>query len=302
MSKQLSPLRYPGGKAQLEAFFRSLLSIQKIDNITYVEPFAGGAGLALSLLFSNHVQKIIINDFDRAIYSVWYSILNFTNEFISKLENTQITIDEWHVQKEIYKNANDNSLFDLGFATFFLNRTNHSGILKGGVIGGKNQNGNFKLDCRFNKKALIMKIEEISKHKDNIEVHNLDVIKFIDEVISHEKIENTFIFFDPPYFQKGKDLYTNFFVYEDHHNLSQEIIKKLNDHLWVTTYDECPEIKELYKQSNGYVYSLNYCLSQKKQARELMYFSNKISDLELIVDNQLSFANRINSKENSISI
>ena len=94
-----------------------------------------GSGLALSLLYNNLVSNIIINDIDKSIYAFWHSILVYNKKFCQKIIDIDVTLDEWHKQKEIYNNPKS-KIFDLGFATFFLNRTNYSGIIKGGPIGG----------------------------------------------------------------------------------------------------------------------------------------------------------------------
>ena len=157
-----SPLRYPGGKARLATFLGDVITLNKIVNCTFVEPFAGGAGAALTLLFLEKVDSIIINDFDKAIYSFWDSILLDTDSFIEKLETVDLTIHEWERQKEIY-NSVDSTKLELGFASFYLNRTNRSGIIEGGPIGGRNQSGKWKIDARFNRINLIERIKKISK-------------------------------------------------------------------------------------------------------------------------------------------
>jgi len=275
MVSSLSPLRYPGGKKQLEKFIVELFTLQEMDNITYIEPFAGGSGLALSLLKNNYVNKLIINDFDKNIYAFWHSILHNHDEFINKIENTPITIDEWKHQKQIYSQSNCVDLLSLGFSTFFLNRTNRSGIIKAGVIGGKKQLGNYKIDCRFNKTALIKKIEIIASLKKRIKLTNLDATIFIKKIIKKVSFEKAFIFFDPPYFKQGKDLYTNFYEENDHAKLFKEI-DKLNNHKWIVTYDDAPQIRQLYQKYSGFLYSLNYSLAQKKKAQELMFYSKKV--------------------------
>src|SRR3989338_3655171 len=151
-----SPLRYPGGKAFLFPFFDKMIEEQGLKNLTYIEPFAGGAGAALALLFSEKVDKIVINDLDKAIYSFWKSAIFSSGKFIKKIHSTPITIKERQRQKAIYNNPRSNQ-FNLGFATFFLNRTNMSGILDGGAIGGEKQKGEYKIDARFNKEKLAEK-------------------------------------------------------------------------------------------------------------------------------------------------
>lgn len=271
MGKMYSPLRYPGGKGQIYATLLNILEKNDLLGCTYIEPFAGGAGLAIRLLFENKVNKVIINDFDKSIYSVWYSILNYTEEFISLIENTPITINEWEKQKQIQRNKDNVNVLQLGFSTLFLNRTNHSGIIKAGVIGGKNQSGKYKIDCRFNKKTVIELIKKIANYKDKIELYNLEAMDFINIVKSQR---NQFYFIDPPYYNNGKQLYTNFFNDEHHAELKKYVTKNMKTKKFIISYDDCLEIRSLYKNYPKKNISLKYSLEKKKDAIELFMFHN----------------------------
>mgnify|MGYP006295107035 CR=1 FL=1 len=270
-----SPLRYPGGKTQLKDFIFKLIHVNNINKFTYVEPFAGGAGIAISLILSGKAKKIIINDLDILIYNFWNAVINNTNEFIKKIKETPINIEQWHKLKKIQQNPSDYSSFDVGFSTFFLNRTNRSGIINGGPIGGYKQEGHYKLDCRFNKEKLINKILKIASLKDKIIITNYNALDFIDNTIYYLKQESTFIFFDPPYFKQGKELYANFFTFKDHVYL-REKIKSLNKYYWIATYDLCKEISEIYSSEKNSLINLNYSVNQKKKAKELLFYSDKI--------------------------
>lgn len=272
-----SPLRYPGGKAKIYNKITNILNKNNIENCTYIEPFAGGAGLALNLLFTNKVKNIIINDLDISIYSFWYSILNYTDDFIDKIINTQINIENWYINKEIQENKNNQTLFDLGFSTFYLNRTNHSGIINAGIIGGINQAGKYKLDCRFNKIDLIKKIELIAKNKNRITLYNKDCTDLINNNIMKMK-KNYFIFFDPPYYNKGYQLYQNYFNHYDHLNLSNKI-KLIKEVPWIITYDNVNEIKNMYNEFNQIEYDLNYSTGKVTKGKEVMIFSNSLVPL-----------------------
>ncbi|MGG3843923.1 DNA adenine methylase [Anoxybacillus kestanbolensis] len=266
-----SPLRYPGGKAKVYKFIRHLIEMN--GSTTYIEPFAGGAGVALALLLNNDVKKIIINDYDKSIYSFWYSVIYQSEELIDKIQNCNITIEEWYKQKEIQEAKNNADALTLGFSTLFLNRTNRSGIIKGGVIGGKEQKGIYKLDCRFNKDDIIRKIRLISSKKKYIKVYNMDAIEFIDKVI--KKTRNSFTFFDPPYYEKGPSLYTNFYTKNDHTELAKKIQTDLKNRNWIVTYDHNNEIKKLYADLNYLEYYLTYSAQNKTKGIEYMFFSKK---------------------------
>lgn len=274
--KTLSPLRYPGGKGKLTEFVSHIIAINNIKNPIYCEPFCGGSGVAINLLLDKKVDKIILNDVDIAIYSFWYAVLNDTQRMIDKINKTAITTQERLKQKEIYTfgQTQKGYNFDLGFATLFLNRTNISGIIKGGVIGGKQQKGNYKLDCRFNKINIINKIEKIAEHKDNIMLYNLDVNYFIEYTLLNFDKNSLFIFFDPPYYKQGKNLYTNFFSHKDHENLGLAI-KKLDEYFWILTYDNTSEILKIYKEYNPRKYKLQYSAKNKIKETELFFSNNK---------------------------
>lgn len=277
MARTYSPLRYPGGKTQLSRFLMQLLELNKLDNTVYAEPFAGGFGAGLELLFKNKVKSVIINDYDVAIYSIWYAILNETERFINDIINVKINIQEWEIQKNVYNKSLEEKIYsyDLAFATYFLNRTNRSGIITGGPIGGKNQNGKYKLDCRFNKSDLIRKILRISDYKDKIQLYNMEANDFIDKIILRHNPNEVFTFFDPPYYEQGKNLYTNFFKHEDHLNL-QEKINNLSDYYWILTYDNKEEILSIYKDYVKYLYSINYSASNVRKAKEILIPSSKV--------------------------
>ena len=268
-----SPLRYPGGKTKIAPLVNAIMKKADIKDGIYIEPFAGGCGVALALLLSDKVKHIVINDMDITIYAFWHSILNDTDEFIELIKKTQVTIEEWHKQKEIFLNKDSNKLLELGFATFFLNRTNRSGILKAGPIGGYNQTGNYLIDARFNKKNLIKRIERISQYKDKISLFNLEIKDFIKTVLPKYK-RNAFVYFDPQYFKKGHELYINFFKPEDHETLAK-LIKKIKMN-WMVTYDNVEEVKSIYKDREQKVYDLNYSLANKGKNSEIIVLSRDL--------------------------
>lgn len=189
-----SPLRYPGGKYKLYKYVAELV---KANNCTtYIEPFCGGAAIALELLFEGVVKDVVINDYDYTIFCFWNSILHETKEFVQLILDTQITMGEWYKQKAIREEVDTHSTLEIGFSTFFLNRTNRSGIIdKAGPIGGYSQQGNYPIDCRFNKQHLISQIQKIAEFKDHILIYNMEAINFIEEIILKKR--KSFIFFDP---------------------------------------------------------------------------------------------------------
>lgn len=274
-----TPLRYPGGKSQLTPLIIDLLKRNDLIYGEYAEPFAGGAGIAMSLLLNDYVSKVYLNDIDPAVYSFWVAVLNHTDELCERVEQTPVSIDEWHKQRGIFLDAACPNVLDKGFATLFLNRTNRSGILTGGVIGGLMQNGNYKLDCRFNRKDLIRKIRRIAGYREYIELSCLDAANFLESTIPNSSL-STLVNLDPPYFGKGPELYTNFYQPQDHAQLAAAV-SNLNRR-WIVTYDDTPEIRALYSAYPMFSSSLNYYAQVKRVGVELM-----ISQPDLILPPQI---------------
>lgn len=273
--RNFSPLRYPGGKSQLANYVERLINIKKLNKSTYIEPFCGGAAVALYLLINGYVSNVIINDYDRSIYAFWYCCLNKSNELCKLIKDTKINVDEWYKQREIQKFKNEVDLLSLGFSTLFLNRTNRSGIINAGVIGGVNQNGKYKINCRFNKEKIIEKIKRIASFKERIYLYNFDAGILIDNVINKLN-HKSFIFFDPPYYKKGKCLYTNFYEYKDHSLLANKI-KSIKYHSWVVTYDDEEEIKNMYRGFVKETYKLNYFAGKNHKGDEVIFYSKTLS-------------------------
>lgn len=268
-----SPLRYPGGKGKLSPFIQRLYDSNNLGSGYYVEPFAGGASIALSLLFNEYVTRTIINDIDRSIYAFWYSIINTPDDFCRLISDTPVNVNIWKKQKEIQRCKAKASLLSLGFSTFYLNRTNRSGILNGGIIGGLKQDGEWKIDARYNKTDLIRRVERIANYRNRIDLYNLDACNLVKMVLP-KLPQKTLIYFDPPYYVKGKDLYHNYFQHADHEIVSK-VVASIEAAHWVVSYDNTSEIRKLYKDFRKLEYTLNYCASSRLKGREVMFFSGK---------------------------
>jgi len=271
-----TPLRYPGGKSRLRPYIERLIQQNNLYDAHYVEPFCGGAAVAIELLLGYVVSAIHINDLDRAVFAFWHQAVHHSDELCSRIEKTPCTMDTWYEQKEIYKNKNNASLEELGFATFFLNRTNRSGILEAGVIGGKGQTGSWKLNARYNISELVRRINAIGTLKSRIHIYNKDVISFLEDV-QPKLPSKSLIYLDPPYVEKGPGLYLNHFKDDDHRNLAAWVKKKLQ-RPWIVSYDDHPLIRECYGNTTELEINLPYsAYGNARRGTELVYFSPEIT-------------------------
>ncbi|HUW98904.1 MAG TPA: DNA adenine methylase [Acidiferrobacter sp.] len=286
MSLAASPLRYPGGKTCLLDLTSKFLQVNRLQLAHYAEPYAGGCGLALSLLYGGYVGDIHINDIDPSIWSFWHCVLNDNDAFIALIEETPITVDEWLKQREIHRQRDTSDPLRLGFSAFFLNRTNRSGIIKdAGVIGGLDQAGNYKMDCRFNRGDLTRRVRRVWKYRDRIHLSNMDAIKFLNRCDKDLPAES-FLFIDPPYYKKGATLYTNFYQPEDHAVLAQRVTT-LNRN-WIVTYDDVLDVRKLYKGRRQYCFDINYSLQEKRVGTELLIVSKGLKVPEAIKERQVN--------------
>lgn len=268
-----TPLRYPGGKARLRPYLERLIAQNHLYDAHYIEPFCGGAGLALELLMSYTVSTIHINDLDRAVYAFWYSTTKRTDALCARISDTPCTMDTWHEQRAVWLNRTKANLLDLGFATFFLNRTNRSGILDAGVIGGKNQAGKWKLDARYNRDELIARIQAIGQFRSRIHIYNKEAIDFL-QALQPDLPRKSLIYLDPPYVEKGPGLYLNHHREDDHRFLAQWVTRKLR-RPWIVSYDAHPLIRECYDGHTEAEMNFHYSAhGNARRGTELVYFSD----------------------------
>lgn len=269
--RDASPLRYPGGKWRFSTFFEQIICFNRLDSCDYFEPYAGGASLALSLLFANHVAEIHLNDLDPAVHAFWKIALTRNKDLRDLIDSTEITPEEWIRQKEIYKQGRAASILDLGFALFFLNRTNHSGILNAGMIGGRAQEGKWKVDARFNKPELIRRIKRIGSYRHRIHLTQLDAIDFLNQT---KPSRNSLVYLDPPYYKAGARLYLNAYGPGDHAEV-RKTVKKLSAS-WVVSYDDVPAIRKLYRSVRSRHLSLQHTARSSKLGKEVLFFSPRL--------------------------
>lgn len=289
-----SPLRYPGGKNKLSSFIAKIC-IENQVNGHYVEPYSGGASVALFLLIQGFVKEITINDKDRSIYAFWFSVLNYTDELCLLIENSQITPNEWYIQKEVQKKKETSDILSLGFSTFYLNRTNRSGIIEGGLMGGKSQNGTYLMNCRFNKHELIQRIKLIASFKERINLFNEDAVTLID-IISAKQDENVIFYFDPPYFLKASTLYLNHYKYNDHRAVSEKI-KSIKNFKWIVSYDNVQEIRSLFSNCISKEFSFKHTAFKSRDGKEILFFSDNLQ-ISILDKNPTGF--KFDLKKNKI--
>ncbi len=274
--RHFTPLRYPGGKARLANFVKAILKRNCLEDAHYVEPYAGGASVALELLLNEHVTHVHINDIDCSVFAFWHCVLNETQALCDRIRKAKLSIAEWQKQRAIQRRAPRADLLALGFSTFYLNRTNRSGIIfSGGPIGGLKQSGKWKLDARFYRDTLIARIESIARYRDRITLSNLDGAAFLRDLLPTMP-KKSMVYLDPPYYIKGRRrLYSNSYEHSDH----AEIATLMSGYHqpWLVSYDDVREIRTLYKGYRHRKYRLQYTARDRYQGAEVVFFSHDLA-------------------------
>jgi DNA adenine methylase len=267
-----TPLRYPGGKGRLGPWIAEIMRHNRISGGWYIEPYAGGAGAALFLLTQGYVDHIVINDADPIVHAFWKAATGRNVELLAMIQKTAVTMDTWQRQREVIAEPGKHNLVEVAFATFFLNRTNRSGILSAGVIGGKAQTGNYKLDARYNVADLTNRIKTIGAYRSRITVLGIDALDLLTDVAPGFPKE-CLVYLDPPYYVKGSLLYRNHYVHDDHAAIS----KRVEDVTYplIVTYDDCPEVRQLYGSFESTNFVLHYSThSARPLSSEVLFYKN----------------------------
>ena len=273
-----SPLRYPGGKACLSQFLEDTIDINDLRGCSYFEPYAGGAGAALKLLYDGVVTQLFLNDLDYRVYAFWKSALERTDEFISLIGNTKLDIEEWRRQNEICQKPGNHKLIQIGFAAFYMNRCNRSGIITGaGPIGGYEQQGTWRMDVRYNREALSERIWVLGRHRRQIHISRADAIAFLRTRLPRgRRRREVFVYIDPPYVGNGQRLYLNAYVDRDHRALSK-YLNAQSALSWLVSYDDAQLVRECYGDQRIRKVEIQYALQTKRAAQELLIVPNHLA-------------------------
>jgi DNA adenine methylase len=276
----LSPLRYPGSKRKLVGYLRQVIEANNLHPELFVEPFAGGASVALQLLRDDVVHNIGLIELDPLVASFWEVVFHDAEWLMGQVETIDVTIEKWHDFKQ--KQADGQLLTNRAraLACLFLNRTNFSGFMARNVgpIGGRSQNSKYKIDCRFTKPTLIHRIKQISAYQDRVEfVWNCSWADGLADVRRSQAAgdfpQNILFYLDPPFFEQAETLYTHYFTDNDHRDLRDELLQL--EMPWILSYDSVAKVKELYNgdKANSAHIELLYngsALNGGKKAREVI--------------------------------
>jgi len=286
MNRYRTPLRYPGGKQKLAPFIADVLKTNDLVGCEYSEPYAGGAGAAMELLLDGLVSRVHLNDVSYPIYAFWASLKRFPDELCRRISRASLTIAEWQRHRAVVRAPKEHDVLELGFSTLYLNRCNRSGVLTGGLIGGLSQDGPWKMDARFPRKELTKRVEAIASRAHRIRLRNWDAERFLLEYLPGLPT-GTFVYCDPPYYEKASRLYLNSYKTDDHSRIASIIQRKVR-HRWMVSYDAVQPIISLYASRRSLYYALQYNAAKVYRGKEVIFFSDR---LRLPNDTRVSFLN-----------
>ena len=240
----LSPLRYPGGKKRLAAYVAETLRVNGLTPEVLVEPFAGGASVALQLAYDGWVDSIVLGEADPLVASFWKIVFNDPDWLVGQVDQLEISVDEWQRVKQ----SRPRSDRDRALACLYLNRTSFSGILapSAGPIGGLRQSSDYGIDCRFPRETIKRRIRKAATLSDRVlgvvhgswreTIRRVQALRF--------RNGEVFYYLDPPFFHKADRLYSYFFLEEDHRRLHNRLVQLKQP--WLLSYDAAPEALKMY--------------------------------------------------------
>jgi len=278
-----NPLRYPGSKSSLTDYIATIIEENLLSGCTIYEPYAGSASVSFEMLIRGFALQAVLVERDPLIYAFWKSVFDNTEDLCNKISKLDITIQTWK-SFQLYREISDpkeHDILELGLAGLFFNRTNFSGIIGAGPIGGQNQSSDYSIDCRFNKTRIVRQINEISQFREKVTVIFGDALEFMQN--EEEKINNgfSFVYIDPPYYAQGKKLYRYYYDDSSHKKLASYILSK--EFPWLISYDDHPKIKILYANRASQPIYLDYSLKTSRQGSELLISNLVIPPLSLVI-------------------
>jgi DNA adenine methylase len=268
-----SPLRYPGGKGRLTQHVIDVIEMNGLVGGHYAEAYAGGAGIAISLLYLEYADHVHLNDLDPSVYSFWRAILDHTEEFTRLVRDTPLTVEEWRKQRTLQFVKEPLGILELGFSTFYLNRTSRSGIIRGGVIGGINQTGKWKMDARYNANVLNQRIEKVASYGSRISLYNMDAADLIADVLPTIPAL-TLVYLDPPYYDHGSRLYKASYKHDDHARIASMV--GTISQKWMVSYDNVEPVRELYASYRQQSFGLRYNANRRYDGVEVMVYCDSL--------------------------
>jgi DNA adenine methylase len=275
MPRYRTPLRYPGGKQRLTPFVAEILRENETLRGNYVEPYAGGAGVAMELLLDKQVDHVYLNDSSLHIYAFWNAVLTNPDGFCRRIARATLSIESWKRHRDVVRAPDQHDLEAVGFSTFYLNRCNRSGVLTAGVIGGQAQTGKWRIDARFPRNELIKRIEVIAAKRSRITLSNLDAEAFMRERVNTLP-PATLVYCDPPYYERASRLYLNTYQPADHQRLARTIQTELK-RPWIASYDGHPWVEKLYRSRRRFRYSLQYSAIRAYEGTEVFIFADQVA-------------------------
>jgi DNA adenine methylase len=271
--------RYPGGKSKIK---KEIINyIDEYDFDLYIEPFFGGGSIGLEVLKKRNIN-FLLNDKDFGLSCLWQSVIFYPDELINLIESYIPNVSDFYSFKNELLNLQENmenskkNILDIGFKKLVIHQISFSGLgtRSGSPLGGKEQKSKYNIDCRWSIDNLKKKINNLQKLNLNKKLFNnkfycQDFAQLIQNLPDNNK---KFMYLDPPYFQKGADLYQYYFTEEKHIELAN-VLKRL-DFSWIMSYDDCDFIRNLYEDFNIKEINISYTINSPKLTKEVLIFSN----------------------------
>lgn len=245
-------LRYPGSKEKIaEQIVREFpldftMPILQRRGLEYREPFLGGGAIACRVLkMLPNDATVWLNEKDYSLCCLWKAVRDVPKELIAKIQRMTPSPDGFYKLKE---EDGDQSV-DIAIAgarKLALHQWSFSGLgyMAGGPIGGRKQSSEYNVDCRWSplriEKAVMRVHKLMARFQRRVEITCRDFSDVINGAPS-----GSFIYADPPYYEKGPELYRHSMTDDDHRRLAECL--RASRAAFVLSYDDHEFVRGLYE-------------------------------------------------------
>jgi len=239
---QRSPFRYPGGKTWLVPYIRQWLASLSTRPTEFIEPFAGGAIVGLTVAAEQFADHVTLVELDDQIAAVWHTILESDAEWLA---NRIASFDLTPESVEVVLAQTNVTLQEKAFQTIIKNRVNRGGILAHGAGKLKQGENGRGLKSRWYPETLRKRILNIAQIRDRISFIEGDGFMVLQQNTCRS---DTVFFIDPPYTAAGKKAGTRLYT---HFEIDHERLFEIANHLtgdFLMTYENAEGVHQLAQQ------------------------------------------------------
>lgn len=277
-ASHISPLRYPGGKSRIWEHLAAQYTqapLGELDAEIWFEPFAGGLGAGLKMLQESIIGELWFCEANRGLGALWGELVANPTALIDTVSSLpeRMSLDVYQEALAVLAAPDSYPQLQVAVAALVVNRCSRSGMVTPttGPIGGKQQDGKYRVGDRWNLPRTISTLEKLAPLTRYMRFVGPDGISALAGLPNSGFAEEVFVFADPPYVGAGQRLYQHG-LDESGHRALADALHDLDETHWVLAYDEAPLVRELYEGLHIQEYTLHHTANRSKSGAELLIY------------------------------